>query len=105
MGEIPSYLKHKDTKNISLLAKVKREYEEEILKVCDAQNKVISLRQIYRDVQRECSDGKDVPSDALTLLAFRKNNFRIHTKSNLNEENTKSLKDGNFNFQIYCVHY
>lgn len=108
LGTLPTYLKHKANKNLSRLTKAKREIDVEVNRLFDAQARIVSLQGVYHNLQIECSDGKDVKLDKLTLLAFKNNshgNFRILSKLNLQQENAERLKDGNLNFQIYFFQY
>lgn len=105
LGELPSYLKNKAHKNNYLLAKTKREFEVEKLKLCDAQTKIISLQKTYQDLQKNSTDKKDDHLDELKLIAFKYDNnnlLSILTKFNLNTENTKIFTKGN-NKKLFLV--
>lgn len=101
LGELPSYLKHKATKNNILIAKTKREYKVEKLKLCEVQTKIISLLKTYNELQKNCPDQKEEHLGEVKLIAFKCSKdsaFRVLTKFNANEENAESLTKGDLNF-------
>lgn len=95
LGELPNYLRNKgNNKNNSLLAKTKREFDAELLKLCEAQTNVIALQRTYQDLQKDCGINTKGCSDDLKLIALKNNNddtFRVVTKFNFNEENYKKI--------------